>query len=305
MEWKGGLIVSMKSHTNRLSGIESLKIITLYMIVMTHVLATISNHSNEDILDIYQKSILPMGYATKQIKVLILNVLYQFGGLGNTIFFVCSAWFWVNNNKTSRKKAFNLLITVWFLSVIILGIYLLFTEYYISPRVIIKQFFPTTFLNNWYISCYILFLFIYPYLNIIINKINQELHLRIVLFSSIIWIILCTLLRGYFFQSNIITWGTLYFIIAYLKLYCTNFVNNTKINLILLFIGILGFIMEVVTFNFLGLHLELFSDKVLYFNSNNAPFHILIAIASLNLAQKLKFKNTIINYISSLSLCNS
>ena len=167
----------------------------------------------------------------------------------------------------------------------------------------IKQVFPTTFANNWYMTCYIIFLFIYPWLNKLISITNQRQLLRIVLFSSTLWIIICYFKPGLFFTSSLTIWISIYFLIAYLKLYCKNIVTNTKVGIWLIVVGIIGYIGQVVVTNYVGLYLiSFFLEKVMRWNSNNCPFYIMIALGSLIVALKSNFKSKFINYISSLSM---
>ena len=249
------------------------------------------------------KSIAISLKATTDIQTIILMLFQQTGALGNTIFFVCSAWFLIDNNKLARKKAFSLLATVWSVSILVLCIYLLIGNHAITIKEIIKQIFPTTFANNWYMTCYILFLFIYPWLNKLISIISQKNLLRIVLFSSFLWIFMCYLQHGLFFTSSLILWITVYFLIAYLKRYCNSIVTSTKLGVTLIVVGIIGYIGQVVVTNYVGLYLfSFFSEKVMRWNSNICPFYIMIALGALIVALKSNFESKCINYISSLSM---
>ena len=95
----------------------------------------------------------------------------QSGALGNTIFFVCSAWFLIDKDRYARKKAFLLGINVWIISILFLIIYLC-GDFNLRIKDFIYEIFPNTFSSNWYITCYIIFLFIYPWLNKLINNLN-------------------------------------------------------------------------------------------------------------------------------------
>lgn len=269
------------------------------MIVISHVTQTLCSPST--IVD-FQDYVYHIGSATTDINAIILMLFSQFGALGNNIFFVCSAWFLVNVKKTARKKGFSLLCTVWAISVIVLMIYLGLGQHNISLKGIIKCLFPTTFSNNWYMTCYIIFLFICPYLNRIIANVNQKEHHRIVLFSSALWIFADYLHETLFFPSVVLLWSTIYFLVSYLKLYCQRITTSKRAGLILILIGVSGFIGQVLVTNYLGLHIRILNDKVLRWNSNCNPFYIMIALGSLIIALQSKLRNKGINYLSSLSL---
>ena len=259
--------------------------------------------SSENLDVAFQDYVILLGNATSDIQVIILMLLRQTGALGNTIFFTCSAWFLVGKTNKTSKKAFSLLGTVWSISILILCLYLAFYPSCLTAKDLIKQVLPTTFANNWYMTCYIIFLFIYPWLNKMIALTDQKQLLRIVLFSSALWIVADYFKGDLFFPSSLILWVTIYFLVAYLKLYCGRMVASRKFGVMLLAIGILGYIAQVVVTNYVGLYLiGAFSDKVLRWNSHSCPFYIMIAIGSLIIALQVKYKNKVINYISGLTI---
>lgn len=283
----------------RNSGIEIFKIISIFIIVISHVVQTLSG---ESVLRIYSDYIVPLGIASSDSNVVTLNIMRSFGVLGNAIFFVCSAFFLVENKKNSRKKAVDLFFETWFLSVFICLIFILIKGQNIQLKYIIKQFMPHFLLNNWYVTCYTLFLLIYPYLNMLIVQLNKERHFMIVAVSSVLWIFANFIKKDSFFYSTLILWVTIYFIVAYLKKYFIDFMNNKKLNLIIFSLGILMVILEVFVTNYMGLHISFFNDKVSMWSTNCNPFMIAVAISGLNLFRCINLKSKYINYISGLSL---
>ena len=163
-----------------------LKVVAIFLIVTSHVTQTLGT---ENLYGPLQDYVLLLGNATTDIQVLILTLLRQAGELGNAIFFTCSAWFLVEKTGDSKKKAFSLLCTVWCISALILFIYLLTFPSCLTTKGLIKQLFPTCFANNWYMTCYIIFLFVYPWLNKLMLLTNQKQLLRITVFSSSLWIL--------------------------------------------------------------------------------------------------------------------
>lgn len=285
---------------DRQSGVELLKIIGIFLIVVSHVTQTLGSKN----LGIpFQDYVILLGNATTDIQVIILNLLRQTGGLGNTIFFTCSAWFLVGKTSDARKKAFSLLSTVWFISILILCLYLFAYPSCITTKDLIKQVFPTCFANNWYMTCYIIFLFIYPWLNKMIALTDQKQLLGIMIFSSTLWIVGNYFKSDLFFPSALILWVTIYFLIAYLKLYCSQMMANINVGVVLLLVGILGYVAQVVVTNYVGLYLiSAFSDKVLHWNTNCCPFYLMIAIGSMIIALQAAYRVRVINYLSGLSM---
>ena len=166
---------------------------------------------------------------------------------------------------------------------------------------IFTSFFPVTFGNNWYISCYILFCLVHPYLNLIIRNSDQRQLFRIVAIMSALYIIANYFISTLFFVSRIIVWIAIYFLIAYFKNY-TSFINNIKINIFILLFGVFGNAAMVLMTNYLGFKLEAFSDKLLYWHQISNPFLLMIALGLFNLFRQCKLKSRAVNYISSLSL---
>lgn len=294
------MICKVQTLTDRKSGVELLKIVAIFLIVVNHVTQTLGTEN----LDVsFQDYVIPLGNATTDIQVLILMLLRQTGALGNTIFFTCSAWFLVGKTNSARKKAFSLLSTVWVISILILCLYLFFYPSCLTAEDLIKQILPTCAGNNWYMTCYIIFLFVYPWLNKMIALTDQKQLLRITAFSSCLWIVVDYFKETLFYPSRLILWVTIYFLIAYLKLYCGRIMGNIKLGFLFLLVGISGYIAQVVVTNYVGLYLSgAFSNEVLRWNNNCCPFFLMIAIGSLIISLRASYRIRIINYISGLSM---
>lgn len=72
----------------RASGIEMLKIFAIFFVVISHVVQTLAESEG-----VYR---INLTLATTNLQYLVLSVLRYSGMLGNSIFFVCSAWFfWI------------------------------------------------------------------------------------------------------------------------------------------------------------------------------------------------------------------
>lgn len=195
-----------------------------------------------------------------------------------------------------------MLIEIWVISVIILVVTYIIRHGNISGKIIIKSILPTTFANNWYLTCYLLFYPIHSLLNMLINHMNKKILFRI---SAVMFIIYCCfnfIKNGSFFSSFIILWITIYFVMAYIQLYMNDFANNKKRNSVLLLIGIIGFVGSAVLADILGLHISYLQNKMLLLATNYNPFLIMVAIALFNIMRNIHFKNVFVNYISSLSM---
>lgn len=285
--------------SRRNSSIELLKIVGIILIVISHVVQTL--HSNNDYV-IENDYILDISTATTNIQQLILTILRYSGSLGNSIFLICSAWFLLDNDKVDKKKILHMLMNVWVISITILIAVYIIRGGNLQIKLIIIQILPTTFENNWYITCYLLFYPLHPFLNRLIKSMEQKILLKSTLVLLFLYVGVNYILSGRFFSSQIILWITLYFAIAYMKFYLADLSNNVKFNILTFGIGFVGNIGIVCLTNFLGLRFEIFSDELLRWNSNCSPLLLLMAFSMFNIARGVRFENNIVNYISRLSL---
>lgn len=169
-------------------------------------------------------------------------------------------------------------------------------------KLIVKSLFPTLFANNWYMTCYLLFYPIHPYLNKIIKGMDQQTMLRATLALSFCYIIMDTLKSNLFFPSRIILWVAIYFVVAYTELYAKVFQDSVKANLLLFTAGLFCFIGLLAVTNLLGLHMALFSDQLMHWTGNCNVFTVMMSLALFNLFRQIHFHNRLVNYVSSLSL---
>lgn len=292
-----------REETNRLYGLDVLKIVAIFLIVLFHVVQTLSSpHIG---LDINHEAFVNIGSVTDRMDLLVLAFFGYFGSIGNDMFLIISCWFLVYRKKQDYKKVFQMMIEVWLISVIFALVF------YASGRrvdlgTLIFQFLPTTFANNWYITCYILLFMIYPFLNIVIFSVSRKTLLNICLISVFLYSILGTffsiLQGGLFFRSMLIDFVVIYFLIAYIRIYKSESINNQKRNLKFLGISILLLIIVICITNYLGRFFNIFSNGLLMWAGNISPFVLAIAISSFFLFRNLKITRSKMVWVSKLSL---
>lgn len=281
------------------SGIELLKIFAIFVIVINHTVQSLTNEAynipnNGFVIDISR--------ATTNIQCILLQIFRHFGVLGNSVFFICSAWFLLKSKNWNKKKWLFMVIEIWVVSIVIFIITYIILHGNISIGIIISSLFPTTFGNNWYMTCYLLFYPIHPILNSIVNMMNQRQLFRSTLVMVFLYVFMNFINCSWFFSSAIILWITIYFAIAYMQKYLMSFVDNIRENIILFIIGVIGFIGIILITDICGLYSQVLSDKVMRWVNNCTPFLLAMSIAMFNIARNIHFKNRFINYISKLSL---
>lgn len=282
----------------RNSGVEILKIIAIFLIVISHVTQTLYTINPAFPSDY----VLEVKYASKNIQHLILTWFSTFGSQGNLIFLVSSAWFLLDSKKNNSKKITYILFDVWIISVFFLIVFKILNIYPIGLKEIIKSIFPTIFALNWYITCYLLLYLIYPYLNEIIYKRTKAELLTCVFIMFVLYQGINYIHYGHFFPSSLIEFIVVYFEIAYIKLYLKKYSQNIKINVIILLLSIIAIPILIIFTNFLGMNITFFQDKLQHWGGNHCPFILINSICLFNIFNNIKFHSKIINFISSLSL---
>ena len=292
----------------RNSSIEILKIIAIVLIITNHAIQTLG--ANGNLYVPFEGYGIDLNGVTTNIQFLIISMMRYSGIIGNTVFFVCSAWFLLDNATVSKKKILLLLADMWFISFIILVIVLIHRKGNLDESLIVKSLFPFIFGNYWYVNCYIIFYAIHPILNKIIMCFDQKTMFRVTfsLASLYLFISFFTRLTVYlfgagttFFGSNLIVWVVIYLIVGYLKLYAPNFTHNKKRNIQLVMFGFIGNFGLVLLTNYIGMKFEVFSNALLIWNESYNPFVIAFVIGLFNLVNDNRFVNKPINYISKQS----
>lgn len=287
-------------YKNRQSGIELLKIIAIFLIVVSHVSQSLyvdgTNFigANDYYIDLSLPTLSPV--------ILILSLGRYAGTLGNTLFIGCTCWFLCGQKKFKITKILLMYLNTYIFSMIFLLIFSLSLGYSnLDKGLVFHSFLPIYFKNNWYITYYLIFCLVYPLINIIAEKVGKIPHLiiAIALFTYSFVIAFSFKEIG---SDKLVTWIAEYLVISYIKTYKSEWLNCKKANLILLISSFVLGLALVITYNFVGLNNPNLNINILRFNSNYNPFTFIFAFCVINLFSKFNFSNKFINYISSLSL---
>lgn len=278
----------------RESGIELLKIIAILLIIISHATQTLGSVSNES------AAFVNLYAASTDFNNIVLILFRHFGTLGNDIFFICSAWFLCDvKAKRKNNKMLTMVMDVWLVSVLCLAVFMLLGVN-VSNGTVFTSVFPITFSNNWYVTCYLVFYAIFPYLNMAISKMSQRTLLCVNIASFAINYLVCYIKFGLFFSNQLIEFIAMFFMVAYIKKYLVNL--DVKYYVRLLIFGIIGFIVPVLIINFLGTKIDFFASKVLIGVDTANPFLLIIAISLVQIFSRKKFVNVFVNRLSALSL---
>lgn len=102
------------SINKRESGIELLKIIAIFMIVISHVVSSLNK------INIGGNVIFNLEKSTTDVNTFILICMRYFGALGNLIFIIASSYFLVDSKKDYKKKIIQLIADVFIISILIM-----------------------------------------------------------------------------------------------------------------------------------------------------------------------------------------
>lgn len=207
-----------------------------------------------------------------------------------------------DSKKIKAKKCFSMLFDVWIISVIWIVVMMILRSGDIEPGFIIRSLFPSLFGNNWYLTCYLLFYPFHTVFNSLIARFDRKTHLRIVIRLGIPYLFINSMKEELLYATELTTWIALYFLVAYIKKYYYEDLMKRKTTIVLIIIGITGFIFEIVMTDLLGLNIGFFRKQMLHWGKNSNPFIIMTVLGLLSVFLKLDMKNKVINYISSLMM---
>lgn len=291
---------SLSAHIRqRESSIELLKLIGLFLIVLSHAVQTLGDSNNYIPFTDY---ILDLSKPTTDPMVLLMIILRHSGVLGNMIFFVSSAWFLLDKKENNRQKWLLLFSEIFCVSVVCLLVTVFLRDGEVDTGLAVKSLFPTTFSLNWYMTCYLCFLLIFPSLNRIIASLDQRHHLRVCLIMFLLYFGFNFIVKGLYFMTNLVLWIAVFFLVSYAKKYNLSLIENKKLNIAILFLSLLCHLTLILANNLLELKISRLQGKMLFSNANTNPFLLISALCLFNILRTWSFHNRAINRFASLSM---
>lgn len=291
---------SLSAHIRqRESSIELLKLIGLFLIVLSHAVQTLGDSNNYIPFTDY---ILDLSKPTTDPMVLLMIILRHSGVLGNMIFFVSSAWFLLDKKENNRQKWLLLFSEIFCVSVVCLLVTVFLRDGEVDTGLAVKSLFPTTFSLNWYMTCYLCFLLIFPSLNRIIASLDQRHHLRVCLIMFLLYFGFNFIVKGLYFMTNLVLWIAVFFLVSYAKKYNLSLIENKKLNIAILFLSLLCHLTLILANNLLELKISRLQGKMLFSNANTNPFLLISALCLFNILRTRSFHNRAINRFASLSM---
>jgi len=210
----------MKNEKNqRCSSIELFRIITMFIIVAHHYVV------NSGLLDV----IVENGFM-KPNSIFLL--LFGWGGKTGINCFVLITGYFMCKSTITLKKFLKLLFEVELYKIFFYFTFIFSGYSEFSIKSFLKSVLPFTRLTDNFTGCYIVFFLFIPFLNILIQNMNQKQHTSLILLTSVTMVIIPTLNLevGYSYVS----WFMIIYIIgSYIRLYPCKWFDNKKITGIL------------------------------------------------------------------------
>ena len=265
----------------RNSSIELLKIIAIIMIVFSHAMAAWPSNEKYPYTIIQQGGqYIDIWAATTDIQTLLIMIMKVCGQLGNVIFVSCSAWFLVESKSLKFEKPINLIIDNFLISLIFVVVFLL-CGVSIDKHLLVHSIFPFLFETHWFITCYVFLYVLHPILNIIIDNLEEKRHRSYLIGCFFLYSFIAVLLPGKLYSNDLVGFILIYFIIAYIKRYKTNFVNNNKLLKKIIIITTIISLLCFAGFDLLGLRIHFLRNQMMRFCIFTYPFLLIIGISLL------------------------
>lgn len=258
----------------RKNNIELLRILSMYMILILHLLRF------SGFLDIA---------TTNTVKSFIIWFLESLCFVAVNCYVIISGYFLVDS-KFKFKKLINIWLEVMFYSVIIYLILLFTGNISFGLQSFLKSIFPVSLGNYWFVTVYIALYLLSPFINILINNLNQKQYRGLILIIFLLFSVLPTFIPQHntinYGGSYSISWFTcLYLIAGYLRKYSSDTSRQKKY----LFTYILCSLINVIAL-FICRHFNInFIEHSFLYNY----YSVTVLLAAINLF--LYFKNLSIN----------
>ena len=260
-----------KQVLKRESGLELLRIITMFLIVMHHV------------------------FIHGEIGVGAEIFLSMFGKLGVNIFVLISAYFMVNK-PFKLTRILNLVLRTTFYSIMIYLVFLISGAIEFTFSDLIYALFPVLYLQWWFVTAFVLLMFLSPVLNLVLKSVDKKTlaqSIGLLVSFTILFPYVSKILTGDYFEvpylNELFFFIELYCIGGYIRLYG---LHVPKIWVIIITIIIILYGMIATCFEQLG------GERELYLQISSLS-NFIAAVGLLLIFKDFKFQSRIVNTIAS------
>ena len=276
-------LITNKSVRN--SSLELLRIISMIMIVVSHY--SVHGQIKTDGMEL-------------TINRLIIDTS-NFGHLGVAIFVMISGYF-MCEKKFEIKRVLNLMLSTLFYSVILNIAFYFINGTDLGIKDIIKTVFPILGYQYWFVTVFVIMMFISPFVNKLICNLSR-LEFAVMIIALVTLFSLINTLTFSFFDlancgSHICRFVIYYCIGAYIKIYPNNMFSRSNRPQLLLISAFLVLEASVVIMDVLGTRIGFFENRRTFFYQNVSALVTFLAMMFLIVFTKIKpFYNRFINVV--------
>lgn len=230
-----------------------------------------------------------------------LVLLKMLGQWGNAAFTICAAWFLCKGRQVKLGKMVRMVIEVLAVS---LSMLLLMITLGVHPfaKDVLKSFFPTTFANNWFITCYLMLYAIHPAINLALEKAGKRGHAAAMVVLCLLYMFLPLVKTDLLWWNRFFAMLAVYVLVAYCRLYLTETLRGMGSGWGAFIVGTLATVASVALLELAGLRVGALSDKMLHFAHDGNPFVFLSAFGLFNVMRSRPFVNARVNRVAGLML---
>lgn len=272
----------------------------MFFIVVNHFVMSVSY--SDSAWFPHTDYMLQIENVTKDPRLLTLAFFRYGGSLGNDMFLLTSAWFLVDSKRNNKRKWLTMLLDIWVIAVLFLIVSYPLIGSYIPLKGVIKSILPTTFSSNWYMTHYLILYLMYPYLNRLIGTLRERELLRIVLVLDFLYLLAPWVYGELFEASHITAWVAIYFTVAYLKKYRMVWMENRRLNGVVLVAALFCNVALFLVTDLVGFYISPLSDALLRWTGDYSVLNLLTALAGLNLVRGVHLESPGINAAASLTM---
>lgn len=264
----------------RSSNLELYRIVAMFLIVAHHYVY------NSKLVDILNESIFNLS----SVSMIIFGA---FGKTGINCFILITGFF-MCKSKISLKKLLKLYLQITFYSVLIYVILNIGLYHTFSPTELFSKFIPVKSLTtNDFVSCFLIFYLLIPFLNILIQNLDQRLHKLLLVLQIGAYTILPSI-PGFSHVPDYLSWfSTIYLLASYINKYgLFNQLTHKQwglITILFIFIAILSIV--ALTWAFKS-HLTSYNLPLFFVSDSNKIFALGIAVSSFMWFKELKIPHS-------------
>lgn len=267
----------------RISNLELLRILSMFMIVISHYFVhnSISNNS------------LPLG-ANR-----LLAEIMSFGTVGVVLFMLISGYCLGSSNKPLRfSKLLRVVFQVFTYSSTIFVIAVLFLGEKITLGNLTKSFLPVSFGTYWFVTAYIGIYVFHPFINRLLNGLSRREYIGFLVALFVLYSAIRTITGKDFYAGQAGLFLLYYATGNYLRIYDNNFFSIRRNRIFILLLSLMIVISTIIVFDLIGGSLGAHSNYLI--TSRGSVFSIIIAVCIFcSIVYSRKIQSRAINTIAS------